>query len=93
MKEKIVTILISSCAAWSQQSGFGKASISIPGVTGALELDSGPSGWEARVRPDGKEVQMRAMSRPDHLLIAAYLERVTFPATAEKCRDEWLASH
>ena len=38
---------------------------------------------------DGREVQLRAMGRADHLLITAFLQRVKFPASAERCRSEW----
>lgn len=90
MNAKVFLVFLFSCAlAWGQQSGFGKANITIPGVTGSLELDAGPTAWETRVRPDGKETQLQAMGRPDHLLVTAFLQRVTFAASAERCRDEW----
>lgn len=63
--------------------------MAIPGVKGVLEFDVGATTPETRVRPDGKEVQLRAFGRPDGLDITAFLQRVTFPASAEKCRDEW----
>jgi tetratricopeptide (TPR) repeat protein len=63
--------------------------MTIPGVSGILELEVGPTKFQTRVRPDGKEVQLRALERPDHLEITAFLQKVTFPASAEKCRDEW----
>jgi tetratricopeptide (TPR) repeat protein len=63
--------------------------MAIPGVPGILQLDLGPTKFQTRVRPDGKEVQLRALERPDHLGITAFLQRVDFPASAEKCRDEW----
>ena len=63
--------------------------MAIPGVKGILEFDVGPTTPETRVRPDGKEVQLRAFGRPDKLEITAFLQRVTFPASPEKCRDEW----
>ena len=37
-----------------QQSGIGKAQIAVPNVKGVLEVDVGPTRWEAQVRPDGK---------------------------------------
>jgi len=90
MKARILVVVLCWCGAcWGQESGFGKAYISIPGVTGGLELDPGPTPWEARVRPDGKETQLRATGRADHLLVTAFLQRVTFAASPEKCRDEW----
>jgi hypothetical protein len=46
-----------------QQSGIGKAQIAVPNVKGALEFDVGPTRWEAQVRPDGKETQLRALDR------------------------------
>lgn len=63
--------------------------MSIPGVPGILQLDVGATTFQTAVTPDGKEVQLRAFDRPDHLGISAFLQRVTFPASAEKCRDEW----
>ena len=84
-----MVVLCSCAAAWGQQSGTGKALVSIPGVSGALELDPGPVAWETRVRSDGKETQLRAMGRTDHLLVTAFLQRVDFTASPEKCRDEW----
>ena len=71
------------------QASSGKVSVTIPGVKGALEIDVGATTAETRVRPDGKEVQMRAMNRPDHLLITAFLQKVDFAASPEKCRREW----
>ena len=63
--------------------------MSIPGVPGILQLDVGATTFQTAVTPNGKEVQLRAFDRPDHLGISAFLQRVTFPASAEKCRDEW----
>jgi tetratricopeptide (TPR) repeat protein len=63
--------------------------MSIPGVKGVLELEVGPTPWETRVRPDGMETQMQALARPDGLYITAFLQKVSFPASAEKCRSEW----
>src|SRR5262250_3359877 len=76
-------------AALGQQSPDDKARISIPGVTGVLEMDVGPTVWHASVRPDGREVRLEAMDRPDHLLISAFLQKVAFSASAEKCLSEW----
>jgi tetratricopeptide (TPR) repeat protein len=73
----------------AQRSSSNKAQMAIPGVKGVLEFDVGPATPETRVRPDGKEVQLRALGRPDGLNITAFLQRVEFPASAEKCRDEW----
>jgi tetratricopeptide (TPR) repeat protein len=90
MKPKtLLAIVLCSINVSSQQSTGNKAHMAIPGVDGALELDVGPTTFEARVRPDGKEVQLRAFGRPDKLAITAFLQRVAFPASAERCRDEW----
>lgn len=89
MKIKSFLLAFTCAAALAQQSGFDKVSISIPGVAGSLEFDAGPTVWQARVRPDGKETQMQAMGRPDHLLVSAFLQRVSFAASPAKCRDEW----
>jgi tetratricopeptide (TPR) repeat protein len=93
MKARVLMVVLGFCATmWGQQSGFGKAHISVPGVTGTLELDPGPTAWESRVRSDGKETQLQAMGRADHLLVTAFLQRVTFAASPERCRDEWWAA-
>lgn len=84
----LIAVLLAA-AAFGQQSSGGKAQVTIPGVRGVLHLDVGPTRWEARVRPDGKEAQLRAMDRQDSVLITAFLQKVKFAASAEKCRDEW----
>lgn len=84
-----LSLLLFPGALFAQQTSFGKAQISVPGIKGVLMMDVGPSAWQSRVRPDGKETQMQAMGRPDHLLISAFLQKVQFTASAEKCRDEW----
>lgn len=84
----LLSLFVAICTG-AQTSGTGKAQISIPGVKGVLEIDSGQTSWEAQVRADGKETQMKAMNRADHLLVSAFLQKVTFGASAEKCRTEW----
>jgi hypothetical protein len=88
---KIFVFLIAVfCSLGGLAQGAGnQVEIAIPGVPGILQLDVGPTKFETRVRADGKEVQLRAFGRPDHLGITTFLQRVTFPAGAEKCRDEW----
>jgi len=71
------------------QVGKNPVQMTIPGVRGVLEFDVGPTTPETRVRPDHKEVQLRAFGRADKLDITAFLQKVTFSASAEKCRDEW----
>jgi tetratricopeptide (TPR) repeat protein len=73
----------------AQTGSSNKAEMAIPGVKGVLQLDVGPTTFQTRVRPDGKEVQLQAFERPDQLKITAFLQNVTFAASAEKCRDEW----
>jgi len=85
----VLTLVLLSASVFGQQPSVSKAQISIPRVKGVLEIDVGPTTWEARVRPDGKETQLRAMYRPDNLLITAFLQKVKFPASPEKCRAEW----
>ena len=89
MKSLTVLTLVLLFAWVFEQPKVSKAQISIPRVKGVLEIDVGPTTWEAHVRPDGKEVQLRAMYRLDNLLITAFLQKVRFPASAEKCRAEW----
>jgi tetratricopeptide (TPR) repeat protein len=82
-------VMLFSVNALSQQSSSNQAEMAIPGVQGALQLEVGPATFETHVRPDGKEVQLRAFGRLDGLEITAFLQQVAFPASAEKCRDEW----
>jgi hypothetical protein len=90
---KFPALILAVCCAIinapAQQSSSHHAQMVIPGVKGVLEFDVGPVAPETRVRPDGKEVQLRAFGRPDRLDITAFLQRVSFPASPEKCRDEW----
>ena len=85
----LLLLVVLSATTYGQQTGVGKARTSVPKVKGVLELDVRPTNWEARVRPDGKETQLRAMDRADNLLISAILQKVEFPASAERCRTEW----
>jgi hypothetical protein len=89
VKTTVAVALFCSLGVLAQTSKSNLVQMVIPGVKGVLELDVGPTTSETRVRPDGKEVQLRAFGRPDKLEITAFLQRVTFPASAEKCRDEW----
>ncbi len=57
----------------AQQASSNKPQMAIPGVKGALEFDVGITTSESRVRPDGKEVQLRAFGRKDGLEITACL--------------------
>ena len=89
MKSKVLLIAgILSISSLGQNNPEKTVKIAIPGVKGILEIDAGPTN-QARVRPDGKEIQLRAFDRPDHLEITTFLQHVPFPATAEKCRAEW----
>lgn len=83
----LIAVLYSICGL--AQGPGNQVEMAIPGVPGILQLDVGPTKFQTRVRPDGKEVQLRALDRPDHLGITAFLQRVAFAASAEKCRDEW----
>jgi len=85
----LLTLVLLIAPAFGQQPGASKARISIPGVTGVLEIDVGPTTWDARVRSDGKETELQALNRPDNLRITAFLQQVKFPASPEKCRAEW----
>lgn len=89
MKAVFLFVALLSAAALGQQNPGAQARISIPGVTGVLEMEVGSTDWHASVRPDGREVRLEAMDRPDHLLISAFLQKVAFSASAEKCLSEW----
>lgn len=85
----LLVALLGSTSAFPQSSTGSHVQMAIPGVAGILELEVGAANPETKVRPDGKEVQLRAFGRPDHLEISAFLQHVAFPASAERCRDEW----
>src|SRR5207249_1394324 len=85
----LLAIILLPLTAFGQQASVSKARIAIPGVKGVLELDVGPTSWDTHVRPDGKETQLQAKQRADDLVITAFLQKVKFPASAEKCRAEW----
>ena len=89
MNPTLPALLLFTLVAVAQQSGTDHVRMTIPGVKGALELSVGPTTWQTRVRDDGVETQMRAMERPDHLEVSAFLQKVDFAASAEKCRKEW----
>jgi tetratricopeptide (TPR) repeat protein len=89
MKTAVTVALFCSLGVLAQVGKSNLVQMAIPGVKGVLEFDVGPTTSETHVRPDGKEVQLRAFGRPDNLNITAFLQQVTFPASAEKCRDEW----
>jgi tetratricopeptide (TPR) repeat protein len=90
MKTSTLTaVLFYSLSAIAQTGKSNPVQMVIPGVKGVLKLDVGLATSQTRVRPDGKEVQLRAFGRPDKLEISAFLQQVAFSASAEKCRDEW----
>jgi tetratricopeptide (TPR) repeat protein len=89
MKTSALVVLFCSLSAVAQAGKSNPVQMTIPGVNGILEFDVGPTTPEISVRPDGQEVQLRAFGRPDGLEITAFLQRVAFPASAEKCRDAW----
>ncbi|MGA2376107.1 MAG: tetratricopeptide repeat protein [Candidatus Sulfotelmatobacter sp.] len=89
MKTSALVVLFCSLSALAQAGKGNPIQMTIPGVKGILEFDVGSTTPEIHVRPDGQEVQLRAFGRPDGLEITAFLQRVAFPASAEKCRDAW----
>ena len=89
MKFSALVLAIGCAINVAAQQDAGFAEMSIPGVKGVLELNVGATKFETRTRPDGKETQLRAFGRADGLEITAFLQTVAFPASAEKCRDEW----
>jgi tetratricopeptide (TPR) repeat protein len=85
----LAAVLSATAAARAPQPFDNTARIAIPDVKGALEVNVGPTSWIEDFTEDGREVQIMAMGRADHLLITAFLQRVKFPASAERCRKEW----
>jgi len=67
----LVPILSFAIIVQAQQPPNHRARMAIPNVKGVLEFDVGPTPFEIRVRPDGKEVQLQAFGRPDKLGISA----------------------
>jgi tetratricopeptide (TPR) repeat protein len=88
MRSLICVLVLSACVV-ARQNPSQRAEMSIPGTRGVLEFDVGTTTFQTRVRPDGKEVQLREFGRTDGLQITAFLQRVSFDASAEKCRDAW----
>ena len=84
-----IALSISPMMAGDLSAAAHVARIAIPGVKGALELDVGSGDFQTQVRADGKEVQLRALQRQDGLAITAFLQRVDFSGSAERCRTEW----
>jgi hypothetical protein len=84
-----LTLILFPAPIFVQQASVSQAHISIPRVKGVLEIDVGPTTWKASIRPDGKETQLQALHRADNLVIRAFMQKVKFPASAQKCRDEW----
>lgn len=89
----LLAILVFAAAIFAQpqpdKAAQTDVKMAIPGVKGALEINLGVPYWMEDLSEEGKEVQLRAMGRPDHLLITAFLQRVKFSASPEKCRSEW----
>ncbi len=88
MKRVSFCIVLLSASLQAQATGKHVAHMSIPSVKGVLQLDVGAK-FDTRVRRDGKEVQLRAFGRADGLEITAFLQRVDFDATADKCLSAW----
>jgi hypothetical protein len=84
-----VVSFLCSLAALTQTAGSHLVQMGFPNEKGVLEFDAGPITPEIHVRPDGKEVQLKVLDRPDGLNITAFLQHVPFPASPEKCRDAW----
>jgi hypothetical protein len=89
MKHSALVVLFCSLSAFAHTGKSNPVRMAIPGVKGDLEFDVGPTTPEIRVRTDGQEEQLRAFGRQDGLEVTAFLQQVTFPASAERCRDEW----
>jgi hypothetical protein len=85
----LVVVFICSLAALAQSEKSNLVRMAFPDKKGILEFDAGPVAPHVQVRPDGQEVQLRAVRRSDGLNISAFLQPVTFPASPEKCRDAW----
>ena len=83
----LLAIFVLGGTIFSQQAGTGKAQLSLPKAKGVLVLNVGNANWETRT--DGKETQLRALDRGDHLLVTAFLQKVKFQASAEECRAKW----
>lgn len=82
-------VLLFSLCVFAQPAPSGKARVAVPGIKGVLEIDVGPSPWHLDFLPEDKWTMLQARQRPDHVSISALLRQVTFPATAESCRNEF----
>lgn len=81
-------VLLFSLCIFAQQPASGAARVEVPGVKGVLEIDVGPSPWNLDFLPEDKWTMLQVHQRPDHVSISALLRQVTFPATAESCKNE-----
>jgi hypothetical protein len=84
-----VVVFLCSLSTLAQIQKSNLAQMAFPDGKGILEFDAGPVTPDIHVRLDGKEVQLKILDRPDKLNITAFLQRVPFPASPEKCRDAW----
>jgi tetratricopeptide (TPR) repeat protein len=89
VKTAALTVVFLSLTAFAQTPKTNLIQMAFPDAKGVLEFDAGPTTPEIHLRPDGKEVQLKALDRPDKLNITAFLQRVPFPASPERCRDAW----
>jgi len=89
VKTAALSLVFLSLAVFAQTAKSNLIQMAFPDAKGVLEFDAGPTTPEIRLRPDGKEVQLKSMDRPDRLNITAFLQRVPFPASPERCRDAW----
>jgi hypothetical protein len=85
----LVVAALCSLTAPAQTPKGHLTQMAFPDGNGILEFDAGPVSPEIHMRPDGKEVQLKVLDRPDGLNITAFLQRVAFPASPEKCRNAW----
>lgn len=82
-------VLLLASGAVAQQPSAGTARVDIPGVKGVLQIDVGPTTWHLDFLPEDKWTMLQARERPDHISISALLRQVTFPASAESCKNEY----
>ena len=62
----------------------------VPGTPGALELIPPGDQYDQSVRGDGKETRLAAKSsHGEGIYLTAFIQRVDFAPSAEKCRTEW----
>src|SRR5207253_8745862 len=61
--------------------------LALPNTPGTLAIQAAGAPVEERIRPDGKEVQVRGDNRETGLIMSAFLQRVDFVPSAIRSEE------